>query len=77
MASMTPKVENMFDLISRVYYRALLDAGRGDAEAVAWLDICCPDWRERTKRGKAGGVAQHGMGKQKRATVLLSQTQNR
>jgi hypothetical protein len=39
-----------FDLIAATFRQALADAKRGDSEAAAWLDMCCPGWRKMDKR---------------------------
>lgn len=36
----------MFDLIAGVYRQAIRDAKCGKRDAIEWLDVVAPDWRE-------------------------------
>ncbi len=38
--------EPVYDLIASVYQQAVKEAQAGDEQAVEWLDVCAPDWRE-------------------------------
>jgi hypothetical protein len=70
--------EPLYDLIAAVVRRTILDAThRNDSSAIEFLDACIPDWRKRRKQGKRKGVAQHGMGEQRKPAVLLPETQSR
>lgn len=42
----------MFDLIAGVYRQALRDAQNGKRDAIEWLDMCAPDWRELVDKPK-------------------------
>jgi hypothetical protein len=54
---MTPTVDGTFDLVARIYQRALLDARQGNAAAIEWLDVVAPDWRMRVKRQQHRRIA--------------------
>lgn len=41
--------EGYCELIAKVYRQALKEAQRGRLDAIGWLDIVAPDWRERCK----------------------------
>ncbi|MFN8486435.1 MAG: hypothetical protein U0350_02515 [Caldilineaceae bacterium] len=53
MATTNETGDPMLNVVGAVYRRALADATRGDQEAIAWLSVCCPDWRERLGKRKA------------------------
>jgi hypothetical protein len=57
----------VFDLVAAAYRQALADAKRGDSEAAAWLDMCCPGWREIIGRKPYPSRSRH---KTKRAHVI-------
>ena len=42
------------DLLAGVVRQAIKDARRGRLDAVAWLDVCAPEWRRYTKNGGDG-----------------------
>ncbi len=39
-------IQEVFDLLADVYKLAIKDARRGNREALEFLEICCPDWRD-------------------------------
>ena len=39
------------DLVARVFQQALADARRGRRDAIEFLDVTAPDWRERGNYG--------------------------
>jgi hypothetical protein len=48
-------IDAVYALIASVYRRAIKDATRrGDKEAIQFLDITAPDWRELAKRADTG-----------------------
>lgn len=51
------ELEGVYELIGRVYRQAVRDARRGDAEAVEFLDITAPEWRERIRPRPRGTYA--------------------
>ncbi len=45
-------IEDIYALVAAVYRLAVRDAGRGNREAIRFLNICCPDWREQVAKYK-------------------------
>ena len=55
-----------FDLVAAVQRRAILDARAGDSEAIEYLNITMPDWRERLSDGRQMHTASSDMTKSER-----------
>jgi hypothetical protein len=54
----TTDIDPTVDLIARVYQQAVKDAIKGDEEAVEFLNITAPDWRERLAHSCLPGRGQ-------------------
>jgi hypothetical protein len=73
MDSHTWDDDAMFRLIAGVYRQAIRDAKADNQQAIAWLDVVAPDWREQVYR-HTGRV---DFGELSRAVVVKSLTPKR
>lgn len=46
------QTEAIYKLIGQVYRQALREAQRGRIDAIWWLDIVAPDWRQMLKNAE-------------------------